>query len=1481
MDTLISLFLELLKVSLTAGIVAGVVLLVRLLIGKKLPRKVCYALWGLVLVRLALPFSLTSPVSIFTPTPYTPQNTVAQDLRESDAPRTNFPANSFLPDEPEAPAAEAPSPETSREEPLLPEESAPEAPAAESSPAGEPAAPAVPDEESAAAYGPWPAVLAAVWLAGAALLILGGAGSYLVLLRRYRTACLLPDQSLFDRCNAMLQRPFRRRVGLYRSRHAASPLVIGLLRPRIILPEEDIPEEQAVCIVMHELLHIRRVDHLVRLISLLAAAIHWFNPMIWLALRFSAKDMELSCDEAALSRLGEERSRTYATALLELSVRQRRGVSPLLTFGESNLKTRVKNALTYRKPTFWISAAAVLVVAAGAVFLLTDPIRQPVIEAGDALTADLAGMPLQLTADEELAALLNPENWEEADAAPQMDEFSSVRVAAGDRTFAFSQTDPVATLTENGEETVYRVPLGTEETLRAGLLEQSAEFAALPEAQREILSALVNAETLWGMRDYADYFAVRPEFISKLSAAILANPGEEVSGAEPDSEQPADYMYIHLVNPRSSALLTLWRQGNAAVLSMGELQVSLPADGFSGLFEEFQASPRQGWSTDMANPDAPGFTALPQPLPAWGGSIAMLAGDSLAVIGSDGYDAPLLLTVQDLSAGEIAYREEAPAALSGYRYDVLSRPAWDSRYGAEITGYIRIANGNDSFFTWSVPFEAGTPSSFRSDWPAPYDPLAPSARRADAALTDAGDVFTYYDNGVLWFSENGGDPQTLISDDDIRAAFAGQGLMIGDYSGLQEVSLLNGGNTAAAEIATGNYPFTNGLVLAARDGDGWRTRVHTGSAYYAEGGLQNAFYRILDDGTIAYYLLEDAGWTAELIDPETLETIRTLDFGGYSPDYLSLEGMYPLSISGDAFYSPRVVIRLLDRNTAAVTDRCYKLNGQRLYFLDFEENLLSAPVELNGALTEVSREWIVTCEIPPEEQESPAPRTLYCRPAGEILSTLGSSELRPLLPKEEKEPLTLDESLLELFNAPVYLTSRMGEGAYGTYSDQIYSSAFNPVLWTPCAQPPELPAKPDATAENIAHQSGLYAAANFYQQDSDVFLELLPKDAEAAPAYYSASANDAGWIGENVESYGSPAIYPENYTGSDADRRIFEAENRLDILDAAALLEGGTRRRYDTREATVLALEGDTAVCLAAESPAGSYAERRAAAGLVPAGVRSLEAGGRTFYEWDGARLVVFTAGETPSAVSLSDGYAAGLIGAETLAAAWEQAAQQSPRLYRDETTFRVQQLLDHMAVTHLDTGQPAAMFQNQFFYRFAELMADYRASDEWDAWTETVSSFLASHQEDYAYLEEDPELPLTIFLPGEVFRAAIRDAWGSAAQPYWEQSGNLLSYYPEEDLVSTAYGIGFTSSSRTYPVTLSEENGRLTVQYAILAWFAGEDTPYAIQNGEPVQLGESWPRDLTLEEVRRRQDELPLQTAEFVREDGRWIFAPGSRPLR
>ncbi|MGI5893793.1 MAG: M56 family metallopeptidase [Candidatus Merdivicinus sp.] len=86
MDTLIEIFFALVKISLTAGIIAGIVLLVRVLIGKKLPRRLSYALWGLVLLRLILPISLPSPTSIFTHTNYTPQNTVWQDLPATNSP---------------------------------------------------------------------------------------------------------------------------------------------------------------------------------------------------------------------------------------------------------------------------------------------------------------------------------------------------------------------------------------------------------------------------------------------------------------------------------------------------------------------------------------------------------------------------------------------------------------------------------------------------------------------------------------------------------------------------------------------------------------------------------------------------------------------------------------------------------------------------------------------------------------------------------------------------------------------------------------------------------------------------------------------------------------------------------------------------------------------------------------------------------------------------------------------------------------------------------------------------------------------------------------------------------------------------------------------------------------------------------------------------------------------------------------------------
>ena len=190
--------------------------------------------------------------------------------------------------------------------------------------------------------------------------------------------------------------------------------------------------------------------------------------------------------------------------------------------------------MSYKRPALWVSIAAVLLLTAGAVVLLTDPIREPaMIQSGDTIQANLAGIPLTVTADEQTAALLNPEDWQQTDSVPVPEQLAALDIETEDCEIVLSQTDPVAILRRDGTETSYTVPLGTEETLRARLLQASDEYAMLPDEQQQILSAVVNAETMWGLRDYGDYFAVGADFVTQFAQAILSNPGQPVSGQQP------------------------------------------------------------------------------------------------------------------------------------------------------------------------------------------------------------------------------------------------------------------------------------------------------------------------------------------------------------------------------------------------------------------------------------------------------------------------------------------------------------------------------------------------------------------------------------------------------------------------------------------------------------------------------------------------------------------------------------------------------------------------------------------------------------------------------------------------------------------------------------------------------------------------------------------------------------------------------------
>ena len=155
---------------------------------------------------------------------------------------------------------------------------------------------------------------------------------------------------------------------IYLSEKVTSPAVYGIIRPKIILPL-SYKDKDIELIIQHEKTHIRGLDNLWRMIAFMVVAVHWFNPLAWMFLRALLADLELSCDERVLVKLGVDRSKEYATALLEC----RQGPTVFASaFGGARIRTRIENVLSFRKLT-WISLVA-FVALIGIIFyvLLTN-----------------------------------------------------------------------------------------------------------------------------------------------------------------------------------------------------------------------------------------------------------------------------------------------------------------------------------------------------------------------------------------------------------------------------------------------------------------------------------------------------------------------------------------------------------------------------------------------------------------------------------------------------------------------------------------------------------------------------------------------------------------------------------------------------------------------------------------------------------------------------------------------------------------------------------------------------------------------------------------------------------------------------------------------------------------------------------------------------------------------------------------------------
>jgi len=155
---------------------------------------------------------------------------------------------------------------------------------------------------------------------------------------------------------------------VYLSEKIESPAVYGIIRPKIVIPAAMVGADLEY-VLQHERTHIRRCDNLWRIIGFILTAIHWFNPLSWLFLKAFLADLELACDERAVSKYNDEERKEYARTLLNCAQSKNVFVS---AFGGAKVRTRIENVLSYKQMTVFSAIGFTILILAIMVTLLTN-----------------------------------------------------------------------------------------------------------------------------------------------------------------------------------------------------------------------------------------------------------------------------------------------------------------------------------------------------------------------------------------------------------------------------------------------------------------------------------------------------------------------------------------------------------------------------------------------------------------------------------------------------------------------------------------------------------------------------------------------------------------------------------------------------------------------------------------------------------------------------------------------------------------------------------------------------------------------------------------------------------------------------------------------------------------------------------------------------------------------------------------------------
>ena len=318
-----TVFPVVLNMSITASAAIAVILVARAML-KRAPKIFSYALWAVVLFRLLCPVSLPSWFSLMGLFP----------ASTAEAGRMEYVSLDELHRERPAAAADIPPSDVNQTQ-------------------NHPVKPPPAEDTAANTADVLVSVGSVVWICGVAAMLALHIFQ-LIRLRGRLTACVPLDDTV------------------YLADDITAPFVIGVIRPKIYLPSA-MPDAGQTYVIRHERHHIRRGDHVFRLLAFAALCIHWFNPLVWLAFVLSGRDMEMSCDEAVMKQMGRDIRADYSLSLLQCSTGKRVFTGTPLAFGEGDTRERIENIMKYKKPTIPMVVLAAAICVGLAACLCSNP----------------------------------------------------------------------------------------------------------------------------------------------------------------------------------------------------------------------------------------------------------------------------------------------------------------------------------------------------------------------------------------------------------------------------------------------------------------------------------------------------------------------------------------------------------------------------------------------------------------------------------------------------------------------------------------------------------------------------------------------------------------------------------------------------------------------------------------------------------------------------------------------------------------------------------------------------------------------------------------------------------------------------------------------------------------------------------------------------------------------------------------------------